>query len=122
MTVPPNTIAALSIWGTVWLSSKFKLKAPFIIGAGFVAILGELFIVIFLDQGFMMRIRLHCLNHCTNGCVASFNMSYERLTSYMLLEGGQYVGVLLAAAGIYTGNALLLRSINLSNFACLARI
>ncbi|KZP33539.1 MFS general substrate transporter [Athelia psychrophila] len=72
MTVPPNTIAALSIWGTVWLSSKFKVKAPFIIGAAFVAILG--YIVLITAP----------------------------------TEGGQYVGVLLAAAGIYTGNALLL--------------
>lgn len=40
MTVPPNALAAFSIWGTVYLSSKYKLRAPFIIGAAVVAIIG----------------------------------------------------------------------------------
>ena len=42
MTVPPNTVASLSIWGTVWLSSKLNRRAHFIIGAALVAILGAL--------------------------------------------------------------------------------
>lgn len=41
MSVPPNALAALSIWGTVWLSSRYKIRAPFIIIAASVAILGE---------------------------------------------------------------------------------
>ena len=40
MTVPPNTLASLSIWFTVWLSAKYDRRAPFIIGAASVAILG----------------------------------------------------------------------------------
>ena len=42
MTVPPNTLAALSIWGTVWASSKVNKRAPFIIGAAIFAIIGML--------------------------------------------------------------------------------
>jgi hypothetical protein len=41
MTVPPNTLAALSIWTTVWLSARSKIKAPFIITSAVVAIIGE---------------------------------------------------------------------------------
>ncbi|KAF8798941.1 MFS general substrate transporter [Phlegmacium glaucopus] len=40
LTVPPNTLAAISIWTTVWLSSKVNRRAPFIIGAAGVAIIG----------------------------------------------------------------------------------
>lgn len=40
MTVPPNALASLSIWGGVWLSAHYKLRAPFIIGAATIAILG----------------------------------------------------------------------------------
>lgn len=40
MTVPPNTVASFSIWGTVWLSSRVNRRAHFIIGAALVAILG----------------------------------------------------------------------------------
>ncbi|KAF5314860.1 hypothetical protein D9619_007081 [Psilocybe cf. subviscida] len=40
MTVPPNALAAISIWMTVWISSKVDRRAPFIIGAAAVAILG----------------------------------------------------------------------------------
>jgi hypothetical protein len=40
MTVPPNTLAALSIWTTVWLSAKSQIRAPFIISAAVVAIIG----------------------------------------------------------------------------------
>ncbi|KAJ7212094.1 major facilitator superfamily domain-containing protein [Mycena pura] len=40
MTVPPNVLASLSIWFTVWLSSRYNLRAPFIIGSAFVAIIG----------------------------------------------------------------------------------
>ncbi|SJL07512.1 uncharacterized protein ARMOST_10862 [Armillaria ostoyae] len=62
MTVPPNALASISIWLTVWLSSKCNLRAPFIIASAIVAI----------------------------------------------IAGGQYTGVHFAAAGVYTGNALLL--------------
>jgi len=72
MTVPPNTVAALSIWGTVFLSTKYKLRAPFIIAAGVVAIIGYIVLI-----------------------------ATKR-------PGVQYFGVHLAAAGIYTGNSLLL--------------
>lgn len=41
MTVPPNVVATLSVWGTVWLSSRMNVRAPFIIVAGVVAIIGE---------------------------------------------------------------------------------
>ncbi len=40
MTVPPNALASLSIWFTVWLSSRYNVRAPFIIGSAFVAIIG----------------------------------------------------------------------------------
>ncbi|TDL17873.1 MFS general substrate transporter [Rickenella mellea] len=72
MTVPPNSLAAFSIWGTVYLSSKYNVRAPFIIGAAFVAIIGYIVLI---------------------------------TTKH---SGAQYAGVHLAAAGIYTGNALLL--------------
>ncbi|KAF7314330.1 MFS general substrate transporter [Mycena kentingensis (nom. inval.)] len=72
MTVPPNALASITIWTTVWISSRLNLRAPFIIGSAFVAILGYIIIM--------------------TGPTA----------------GAQYVGVHLAAAGVYTGNALLL--------------
>ncbi|KAJ7600587.1 major facilitator superfamily domain-containing protein [Mycena floridula] len=72
MTVPPNTLAALSIWFTVWLSSRYNRRAVFIIAAAFVAILG--YIILIATK----------------------------------TPAAQYVGVHLAAAGVYTGNALLL--------------
>ncbi|KAJ7505302.1 major facilitator superfamily domain-containing protein [Mycena galericulata] len=72
MTVPPNTLASLSIWFTVWVSSRYDIRAPFIIGAAFVAILG--YIILLAGP----------------------------------TPGAQYVGVHFAAAGCYTGNALLL--------------
>ena len=40
MTVPPNSLAAISIWTTVWISSRVNRRAPFIIAAAFVAIIG----------------------------------------------------------------------------------
>lgn len=40
MTVPPNSLAALSIWTTVWMSAKYDRRAPFIIGAAAIAIMG----------------------------------------------------------------------------------
>ncbi|KAJ3530566.1 hypothetical protein NMY22_g8524 [Coprinellus aureogranulatus] len=40
LTVPPNALASISIWATVWVSSKVDRRAPFIIGAAFVAIIG----------------------------------------------------------------------------------
>ncbi|KAF8158161.1 major facilitator superfamily domain-containing protein [Crassisporium funariophilum] len=72
LTVPPNALAAISIWTTVWVSAKVNLRAPFIIGAALVAIIGYIILL------------------TTNTAAA------------------QYVGVHFAAAGVYTGNALLL--------------
>ncbi|KAF8123080.1 major facilitator superfamily domain-containing protein [Mycena galopus ATCC 62051] len=72
LTVPPNALAAVSIWFTVWLSSRYDARAPFIIGSAFIAIIG--YIVLLAGP----------------------------------TSGAQYVGVHLAAAGVYTGNALLL--------------
>ncbi|KAJ6508815.1 major facilitator superfamily domain-containing protein [Mycena sanguinolenta] len=72
LTVPPNTLAALSIWFTVWVSSRYNFRAPFIIGAAFIAIIGYIILL-------------------------------TATTSSV-----QYVGVHFAAAGVYTGNALLL--------------
>ncbi|KAI5986147.1 major facilitator superfamily domain-containing protein [Pisolithus albus] len=39
MTVPPNALASISIWGAVWLSSRWNLRASFIIGAALVPII-----------------------------------------------------------------------------------
>ncbi|KAJ7134646.1 major facilitator superfamily domain-containing protein [Mycena epipterygia] len=72
LTVPPNTLASLSIWFTVWVSSRYNARAPFIIGAAFIAIIG--YIILLTGR----------------------------------TPGVQYVGVHFAAAGVYTGNALLL--------------
>ncbi|KAJ3507524.1 hypothetical protein NLJ89_g6257 [Agrocybe chaxingu] len=72
MTVPPNSLAAATIWATVWLSSKVNRRAPFIIASAAVAILGYIILL-------------------TTKTAAA-----------------QYVGVHFAAAGVYTGNALLL--------------
>ncbi|KAF9242592.1 major facilitator superfamily domain-containing protein [Melanogaster broomeanus] len=68
----PNTVASLAIGGTVWLSSRWNMRAPFIISAAAVSIIGYIILLT-----------------CTT-------------------PGVQYFGVHLAAAGIYTGNALLL--------------
>lgn len=42
LTVPPNTLAALSISVTVWLSVRYERRAVFIIIAAAIAIIGEL--------------------------------------------------------------------------------
>ncbi|KAG8214481.1 major facilitator superfamily domain-containing protein [Butyriboletus roseoflavus] len=72
MTVPPNTVASLSVWGTVWLSSRLNMRAPFIIISGAIVIIG--YIILISSPKF----------------------------------GVQYFGVHLVAAGVYTGNSLLL--------------
>ncbi|KAF8555229.1 MFS general substrate transporter [Imleria badia] len=72
MSVPPNGVAALSVWGTVWLSSRMNVRAPFIITAGVVAIIGYIILI-----------------SSTNPLV-------------------QYFSVHVVAAGVYTGNSLLL--------------
>ncbi|KAG2039597.1 MFS general substrate transporter [Suillus americanus] len=72
MTAPPNVLASFSIWTTVYFSSKFNVRAPFIIGAAIVSIIGYILLIA-----------------CTS-------------------PGLQYFGVHLAAAGVYTGNSLLL--------------
>lgn len=41
MTVPPNVLASFSIWTTVYFSSKYNARAPFIIGAAIVSIIGK---------------------------------------------------------------------------------
>ncbi|KAK0201901.1 major facilitator superfamily domain-containing protein [Desarmillaria ectypa] len=71
MTVPPNALASISIWITTWLSSRYNLRAPFIIASAMVAIIGYIT---------LLTAKTH--NQCT--CVH------------------------FAAAGVYTGNALLL--------------
>ncbi|OJA08803.1 hypothetical protein AZE42_01302 [Rhizopogon vesiculosus] len=83
MTVPPNVLASLSIWTTVWVSSKYNARAPFIIGAAIVAIIGEV-------------IRVACF------------VQVAKLVFTLIAAGLQYFGVHLTAAGIYTGNSLLL--------------
>ncbi|KAJ6508763.1 major facilitator superfamily domain-containing protein [Mycena sanguinolenta] len=75
LTVPPNTLASLSIWFTVWVSARYNVRAPFIIGSAFVAIIGYIIL-----------------------------LSGPTLPA----ASAQYVGVHFAAAGVYTGNALLL--------------
>ncbi|TFY69078.1 hypothetical protein EVG20_g3300 [Dentipellis fragilis] len=40
MTVPPNALAALGIWFGAWAAARTKLRAPWIIAAGGVAIIG----------------------------------------------------------------------------------
>ncbi|KAJ8596566.1 MFS general substrate transporter [Rhizopogon salebrosus TDB-379] len=45
MTVPPNALASLSIWATVWLSSKRNARAPFIIAAAILAIIGYILLI-----------------------------------------------------------------------------
>lgn len=72
MTVPPNVLASFSIWTTVYFSNKCNVRAPFIIGAAIVSIIGYILLIA-----------------CTS-------------------PGLQYFGVHLAAAGVYTGNSLLL--------------
>jgi hypothetical protein len=44
MTVPPNVLAAIGIWLTVWASTRTNKRAPFIIGAGAFAIIGMLIV------------------------------------------------------------------------------
>ncbi|KAI0071230.1 MFS general substrate transporter [Panus rudis PR-1116 ss-1] len=72
LTVPPNTLASISIWVTVWLTAKYEKRAFAIIAAAGVAIIG--YIVLLTTK----------------------------------TAGAQYVGVHFAAAGVYTGNAILL--------------
>lgn len=72
MTIPPNVLASFSIWTIVYFSSKCNVRAPFIIGAAIVSIIGYILLIA-----------------CTS-------------------PGLQYFGVHLAAAGVYTGNSLLL--------------
>jgi hypothetical protein len=72
MTVPPNVLASFSIWTTVYFSSKLNIRAPFIIGAAIVSIIGYILLIASTSPGV------------------------------------QYFGVHLAAAGVYTGNSLLL--------------
>ncbi|KIJ17683.1 hypothetical protein PAXINDRAFT_111174 [Paxillus involutus ATCC 200175] len=72
MSAPPNAVASLSIWATVWLSSRWNMRAPFIIATAVAAIIGYIILITCKTPGL------------------------------------QYFGVHLAAAGIYTGNSLLL--------------
>ncbi|KAI6114034.1 major facilitator superfamily domain-containing protein [Pisolithus sp. B1] len=45
MMVPPNALASFSIRGTVWLSSRWNFRAPFIIVAARVAIIGYIILL-----------------------------------------------------------------------------
>lgn len=82
MTVPPNALASISIWLTVWLSSKYNLRAPFIIASAIVAIIGMQ--IFFFSPGHnadvitsfyayhsghhtrVLACRLHCSTYCKN--------------------------------------------------------
>lgn len=90
LTVPPNSLASISLGVTVWLSTKHNRRAVFIIIAAFVAIIGNKF-----------------------SAKHTF-LSSNLVEGYIVLlttktASAQYVGIHLAVAGIYTGDALLLR-------------
>jgi len=90
LTVPPNSLASISLWGTIWLSTKYNQRAIFIIAAASVAIIGDkfstrhMFLSSNLGQGYIVLLTTKT-------------------------AGAQYAGVHLAVAGVYTGDALLLR-------------
>ena len=90
LTIPPNSLASISLWGTIWLSTKFNQRAMFIIAAASVAIIGDkfstrhMFLSSNLGQGYIVLLTTKT-------------------------AGAQYAGVHLAVAGVYTGDALLLR-------------
>ncbi|KAI3607421.1 mfs transporter [Moniliophthora roreri] len=72
MTVPPNTLAVISIAIATWASIKYNQRAVIIIISAFIAIIG--YIILLAAK----------------------------------TSGAQYLGVHFAAAGVYTGTALLL--------------
>ena len=88
--MPPNSLASISLWGTIWLSKKHNQRAIFIIAAASVAIIGDkfstrhMFLSSNLGQGYIVLLTTKT-------------------------AGAQYAGVHLAVAGVYTGDALLLR-------------
>ncbi|TFK52616.1 MFS general substrate transporter [Heliocybe sulcata] len=45
MSVPPNALAAFSIWFAAWLSSYYKIRAPIIIGGALVGIIGYIILL-----------------------------------------------------------------------------
>lgn len=51
MTVTPNVVATFSIWTTVYFSSKWNIRAPFIIGAAIVAIIGYIILITCTSPG-----------------------------------------------------------------------
>jgi len=72
MTVPPYAVSVAAIALAAWASAAFSIRAPFIIGAAVVSIIGYILLIA------------------------------------TPTAGSQYLGVHLAAAGVYTSNALLL--------------
>ncbi|KNZ73050.1 hypothetical protein J132_01435, partial [Termitomyces sp. J132] len=45
LTVPPYALATLAIGSTVWVSSNLNLRAPFIVGAAIIAIIGYIVLI-----------------------------------------------------------------------------
>lgn len=106
MTVPPNALASLSIWTTVWLSAKFDRRAPFIFGAAGVAIIGR---VRYGHCAFYLTILVGYIIILTGQTCTLCRSRLTQALPNIDAAGAQYVGVHFAAAGVYTGNALLLR-------------
>ncbi|KAH7885343.1 major facilitator superfamily domain-containing protein [Phlebopus sp. FC_14] len=88
MTVPPNVVATLSIWGTVWLSSKWGIRAPFIIASAVVTIIGYTILVTAETPG----VQYFGVHLAAGGC--------SRSSIFWL--------VAIVAAGVCTGDSLLL--------------
>ncbi|KAG2001822.1 high-affinity nicotinic acid transporter [Coprinopsis cinerea AmutBmut pab1-1] len=78
MTVPPNSLASISIWATVWVSARVNKRAP--------------------SSSDLLSLQSSSESWFSS---SSWNIRFN-------LAGAQYVGVHFAAAGVYTGNALLL--------------
>ncbi|KAG0694533.1 major facilitator superfamily domain-containing protein [Suillus ampliporus] len=105
MTVPPNVLASFSIWITVWFSSKLNVRAPFIIGAAIVSIIGE--VIRRTHFKFLMNLKDISFSSLAHA-VSFFDHVVVKRRLTHITAGLQYFGVLLAAAGVYTGNSLLL--------------
>lgn len=125
LTVPPNTLAALSIWFTVWLSSRYDRRAPFIIAAAFIAIIGTGFAISGRSCAYVCyqvissssQLKLVCSSACCRAMMTDriaagaqyVGVHFGTVLSSMLYALTEAHALCLAAAGIYTGNALLLR-------------
>lgn len=116
MSVPPNILASVSIWTTVWLSARCNLRAPFIIGAAVIAIIGTPVVGtrnLSKNSYFETQVTLfYSLQRQVSFNGKLFTEDYNWQLRHG--AGAQYVGVHFAAAGVYTGNALLLRLLFIS--------